>query len=473
MVIWASLVGLAALVSCLFSYYSYSFIECAVISVSSLISTLIAFNWMVPRSSNPSTLLLSIRPIFLSIMWLTLVVGPLPRIAGLQRYGINYGIENYYWYSYLLIPLAFLSYEVIYRLTYFKSEIIDRGFSRSNMLFKKYLSLGLSIVCFAIFLYLINKFGIIRGFNVAGMKESNILLNYLYYLYDGFLCISVGCSVFWIVNANRNIERIWPFLSIFIVLVILLTLQSRTRAAYLAVSAMGSMQLIKSREKTFMYAFSILAITVILYLFVGIGYKGYSTRKTEFYQPNVSYTYRLDIYYEFLTNPRTWSNVARSAMLDLGYRLNVLEWSTAMLASNADGVPFMWGKHLLWSLNNAVPEILAPIPKLNPEAITNKHFRIVHFDQNTSIFGSAVADGWFIGIPLYFGCLGLIHAAIWRRALSFGRDIGVLVILSLIPTFCYFGHYIGTHVMFIIRNGIIYLVVLTVLDKLLSLPQKQ
>lgn len=79
-----------------------------------LISTVIAFRWAWSGRYDWSQCLLSIRPMFQSIAFLYIIIGPLSALSGAEQIISNYGSKEFYWILYLGAPLAFLGYELGY-----------------------------------------------------------------------------------------------------------------------------------------------------------------------------------------------------------------------------------------------------------------------------------------------------------------------------------------------------------------------
>ena len=80
------------------------------------LSTMVAFRWIWSRRYEWEQYLVTLRPMFLTLSFMYIVLGPLPPLMGMPQYLSNYGVKDFYWIFYMASPLAFLAYEYGYEL---------------------------------------------------------------------------------------------------------------------------------------------------------------------------------------------------------------------------------------------------------------------------------------------------------------------------------------------------------------------
>ncbi len=100
--------------------------------------------------------------------------------------------------------------------------------------------------------------------------------------------------------------------------------------------------------------------------------------------------------------------------IDVGYRLNGLEWASAIYyEQNTNNVSYMYGEHLFQSFLSIFPRQalqFLPFERKDPEGVVDSHYNLLLSDENASPIGSMIADFGIYGIFLIFPILGFVHS---------------------------------------------------------------
>jgi len=131
------------------------------VALGSFISTLAAFRWFWSTRYGWGHYLVSIRPLFQTVSYILVILGPLPALAGVHRFFFYPGAMDYYWYLYLMAPLAFIFYEVGYELSLGKmTRALHRISPQTLAVNSNIITFTLYIFVILFFIHFTSKYGI-------------------------------------------------------------------------------------------------------------------------------------------------------------------------------------------------------------------------------------------------------------------------------------------------------------------------
>jgi hypothetical protein len=143
--------------------------------------------------------LLSIRPLFQTVAFLYIILGPLSALSGTEQYIFNYGSKEFYWLLYLGAPLAFLGYELGY------AGGLGRSGNRLQLPVLDFqveaMSRLAAVIAFAVvvvlFIYMASRFGLTGyGFDMQAITASGgEAIKDLCLVYNSFMCLAVGAVI--------------------------------------------------------------------------------------------------------------------------------------------------------------------------------------------------------------------------------------------------------------------------------------
>jgi len=273
------------------------------------------------------------------------------------------------------------------------------------------------------------------------MVSANEMIKAIYALFPGIMAICVVCCVINIYSENFCI-RILSFFLLGTIIVQLILMQSRSRAIWAMLPILVIHQTIRKINLKNNLMLIIFIVAIVLAVSTARRVTG-----GRYYEAGIGIEERIAITYESAFGDSALRKTREGLSLDFAYRLNALEWTAAILDSQENmGRSILYGEVFFWAAYQAFPNIFLPFPKEEPEQVVNRHYHIAEVDQNSNIFGSAVADGGLLGIPVIFFLIGIFHGLIWRGIGSGRTSPSILLsFFAIIPNLEPFGNSAGTH----------------------------
>jgi hypothetical protein len=428
------------------------------------VSTLIAFRWVWSRRYGWEQYLLSLRPMFQIIAFIYLILGPLPTLLGLPKYLHNRGVDYLYWLLYLATPLAFLSYEFGYETGLGrKGSKIKLPDFRKSFYSPNLMMVGTFFAVVVIYLIIAQTVGFSGGAGLGHkLMEQNELIIAAALLLDGLIAVTISLAVINLLTGKHHIELI-SISILFLTFILIVTMHSRTRAIIAIIIAMSAIQLVRKINYVKIAIYSILLFSLVYFVTTAIR----RNVPADINLAGVSVTDRLSFSKKALMGQESATSTETSFWIDVGYRVDAFDLSAAILDKHEnESTPYMWGEEVVIGAYQAVPSMLAIIPKEdhNPKGAIIDHFTLQQFDQLTNLFSTAVADAGIMGIPIIFLAVGFFHSFLWRHFTT-AKNLGILssgtkyAYLAIIPLLLLFETYSGTYFAIIIRSGVIYTLV--------------
>ena len=447
---------------------AYDFNTTLAVALGSFISTLAAFRWFWSTRYGWEYYLVSVRPLFQTVSYIWLILGPLPALAGVQRFLVYPGAIDYYWYLYLMAPCAFIFYELGYERSLGKrTKALHRISPQTLAINSSIITFSLYIVILFYFTHYSTKYGIEQAGISSETMNEGLTIKSLYFLYDGLF----GACLFLITTKwlNRDPKKRIFFLIMGLTLFGILALSSsRVKAVTIGAMCLAAFQL--SNNNKFYKSIKYLLIIPILFLLTtAIRQELFGSYRYQ--NAGMSVSTRVELFHKTLQDPRVEGAMKERLQTDFGYRVNGIEWAGAMLYSHETlGTPFMWGKNFFWGAYQAVPEVFLPFPKKSPEALANANFKFTQWDPNGSMFASAVADAGLLGIIIGYFALGFFNGALWRYAASpKTSQYAKLAYLALIPGLIHYQDSLGEYIFINIRYAILFAILFWMIIKLSKL----
>ncbi|MGA2160106.1 MAG: hypothetical protein ABSG90_12950 [Dehalococcoidia bacterium] len=422
------------------------------VALGSFISTLAAFRWFWSTRYGWGHYLVSIRPLFQTVSYILVILGPLPALAGVHRFFFYPGAMDYYWYLYLMAPLAFIFYEVGYELSLGKmTRALHRISPQTLAVNSNIITFTLYIFVILFFIHFTSKYGIDEsGISSETMKQG-LGIKALFYLYDGLL----GACLFlittkWLKCDPKN-KLLFIIMGLTLFGIVALS-SARTRAVTMSAMCFAAFQL-SNNNKFYKSIKYLLMIPILFILTTAIrqgSFMGY-------HKAGISVTTRAELIAKALQNQKVEAGTEKRIKIDYGFRVNGIEWAGALLRSHDTlGTPFMWGENFFWAAYEAVPGVFLPFPKRSSEDVTNLHFKLPVWDPSGFMIASAVADGGFLGIIIGYLAVGFFTGTLWRYAASPKTpQYAKLACLALIPGLMR-PEPLGTYIFMNIRHGILF-----------------
>jgi len=465
--VWIAAISLFCL-SFLISYPDHILYSLAV-ACGALVSTLIAFRWLWSQQHSWDHELLSIRPLFQSIAFIYIILGPLPALWGMDMAVYNWGSLPYYWILYLLSPLAFLGYEVGYHYGIGNSsgQSFEPNFEGMASAARP-IGIVAFVLTFSLFIYFSNQYGLTGiGFNVEEISFAGEFQKALTYLFSGFAILAIVVQVVDLTNKSKLIFKPLNLFILIIILCIVLLMSSRTRIILFAITGIAAYQLTRKVSLTRIIPVALL-LAALLYFGVTTVRQSALPESQYLHKPGVSFQQRLNIAKNAFLDPVTKERVERSAFTDLGYRINAIEWPAAILSKHDEkDIPYMWGEYLVWGLYGMIPNVFISMPKRDTEELAAIHFNMTDVDdQNATLFGCGIADFGPWGVFPSFLIIGFFHAILWRY--SFLRQSSIALkfaLFALLPELLIFESGLGQTLGMSIRHGIIYFIFILLVIK--------
>jgi hypothetical protein len=434
-----------------------------------LVSTLIAFRWLWSRQHSWDHELISLRPLFQTIAYVYIILGPLPALGGADLAVYNWGSLSYYWILYLLSPLAFLGYEVGYHygIGNASGQSVEPN-AEDMSLAARPIGIVAFVLTLSIFSYFSKRYGLsVIGFDVYEISRVGEFQNALTYLFSGFVIMAVISQV---LEKKDRLNILFTSLNLFIVLSILgiiLLMGSRTRSMDIAIAGIAAYQLSRKLSLTRIIPVALL-LAALLYFGVTTVRQFASPESQYMREPSVSLQHRLNIAKNAFLDPGTKERIEGNASVDLGYRLNAIEWPAAMVKQHVqEGIPYMWGEYFCWTLYDMIPRVFIWFPKRDAEGAAAIHFKLTDVgDQLSSLFGCGIADFGFWGIFPTFLIIGFFQAALWRYVFLQKSSVALkFALFACLPNLLHFEVGLGQELGISIRHGIIYFIFILLVIK--------
>jgi hypothetical protein len=406
-------------------------------------------------------------------MFVSIIIAPFTFVAGIPQYASNPGSINYYALLYLVSPLVFISYDFAYCLVLPKSH---NNITISKMEEVRSSAFAIIITTFLIviplYLYTTRKYGLTStGFNIEMVTMDNEWLKSFCYLFNGLLGIIIAAIIIDSRNKIFIFKLIYLFILAFIFIIIALP-GSRSNSIKIACCAIVIYQIIYN-PKQFKIFITILLILLTSYLITT--FLRTSPLYDEIHQKGIGIDKRIRAARESFTySSDATEKMGERIFIDIGYRLNFIEFPAAILMQNIEyNIPFMWGEDNLWGVYQAIPSILIPFPKQEPEEVAVEHFSLEGFDQNSSILSSAIADAGIIGIPIVFAIVGIFHAMLFRLLASPSKNpASKYLLFAILPNLLNCQVTLGDYIFVTMRYAIIYYVYILIIIELLNMFKK-
>jgi hypothetical protein len=445
-------------------FETYGIIRASLAATGAWLSTMVAFRWIWDRRYEWGQYFISLRPMFQTISFMYLILGPLPPLLGLPQYVFNYGVKDFYWVLYLASPLAFLAYEYGYGLGIGKLPTeIRLPDLKTDFNFPGSLILLTFAIVVVIYYYMSEHVGFYGGgFKGAFVTEQGELVKAMGFLFKGIAAVTILLA-FNNIGKNGFYNK---FISIFViisVIMIAVLMHNRRMAIIFVIICLSCIQM--TRKTQFIKNVILFSGSIMLIYIITTAIR--TTLPSHFDSAGASFTDKLAFSKEALTDNATKKLFEKSLRIDLGYRLDAFDESAAILKSHEGrSIPYMWGENFLMGAYQSVPAIFITVPKKEPEETIINHFELEYFDQISTLFSSALADGGIIGIPLAFIVLGLIHGYLWRHW-SRGKKSGFIALgpkcsyFAMIPYLLTYEDYMGSYLALGLRYWLIFTIVFT------------
>jgi hypothetical protein len=426
------------------------------------LSTMVAFRWIWSSRYDWEQYLVSLRPMFQTISFLYVIVGPLPPLLGMPQYVSNYGVKDFYWVLYLASPLAFLAYEYGYELGLGKlaSEIRLPNL-KSDIKLPSSMLYAMFFVVVGIYYYMSVHIGFYAGgFRAEFRQTQGEFIKILGFLFNGFAAVALLLAF---INYEKG-AFYHKLLSIAIITTVVLFsvfMHNRRNAIYFVVICLSLVQMI--RKIKFIKAAIILVLPIILiYVVTTVLRVGLPS---DYDTAGVSFMDKLVSSKEVLATGIASKKLFEHGKLDVGYHLDAFDEAAAVLKSHEmEGIPYMWGDSSLMAVYQAVPGIFAPFPKEDEEEMLCNHFRLEPFDQLSNLYSTPIADFGILGIPIAFLVLGLIDAWLWRHW-SKKKTSGLLgwgakcAYFAIIPYLLSYEDFAGGYIAINFRYWLVYIII--------------
>lgn len=429
------------------------------------LSTMVAFRWIWSRRYEWVQYLVSLRPMFQTIAFMYIIIGPIPPLMGMTQYLSNYGVKDLYWVLYLASPLAFLAYEYGYELGIGKlGSEIKLPSLKSDIKFPSSMIFVVFLIVVSIYYYMSMYVGFYAaGFKRTFVEEQGEFVKALGFLFNGFASVAILLA-FNNYGKKGLAHKLFGIIVIITIIVFVIFMHNRRMAICFGIICLCLIQMI--RKIKFIKAAIFLAIPIMLIYVITTSIRVAMPSKYD--EAGVSFMDKLASSREVLSKGMSSQNlVERSLKVDMGYRLDAFDASAGILKSHeTEGVPYMWGEHFLTGAHQSLPGIMAMTAKEDPEQMVNNHFGLVDFDQLTTLYSSSIADCGILGIPLAFLVFGLGHAYLWRQwskkkisgVIAWGAKCSYFAIL---PYLLSFENYTGTYLTINLRYWVIYMIIFT------------
>ncbi|MGB7913158.1 MAG: hypothetical protein WCF59_13140 [Desulfobaccales bacterium] len=421
------------------------------IALGSFLSTLVAFRWFWSTRYSWGNYIISVRPLFQTVSYIFLIIGPLPALAGVNRFLYFPGATDYYWYLYLAAPLAFIFYELGFERALVKMT------KDLHPLWLKTLTTNSNLIIIPLYVFIIlffrhfsSKYGINTGGLSAAATKEGLTVKVFYYLFNGFF----GVCLFLIAAkwSNRDLGKKALFLIMGLTLFAILALSSsRTNSVIICMMVLAAFQLSKDNN-LYKYLKYIIIIPILFILTTAIRQGSNVYSNTEAMSVNT----KINNAELAVESGEAQERTKESLIADFGYRMNGIDWAGAMIQSHYRfGTPFMYGYYFLWGVYQSVPEVFLPFQKT--DSGVNAHFILHQVDPNGTIFGWIIADGGILGVIIGYFAIGFFHGSLWGYAASPKTPQSVkLGYLALIPALMLYQVSLGEYIFENIRNGILF-----------------
>lgn len=376
------------------------------------LSTMVAFRWIWGRRSEWERYFVSIRPMFQTISFLYIVLGPLPPLMGMPQYLFNYGVKDFYWVLYLASPLAFLAYEFGFergigrQWSKIKLPDLQKDFNFPGSL----MFITFAIVI-AIYYYMSRYVGFYGGgFKNAYFETEGEFVKLCGFLFHGFAAVTILLA-FNNYGKRGLFYRLCSSIAVVSVILFVTFMHNRRMAIIFVILCISLMQMMWKLKFLKTFILSVVPIIAIYAITTGIR----TTMPSEYDRPGAAFTEKLALSKEVLASAGTKNKIERNFMVDVGYHLDSFDESAAIIKNHEiQGIPYMWGEHFFDGVYQSVPAMLGATDKIDPEEGIILHFDLVLFDQCSTLFATGIADGGILGIPIVFLVVGLMHAYLWR-----------------------------------------------------------
>lgn len=439
-------------------------------STGAFLSTLIAFRWFWSRRYGWESYFITIRPLYQTMAFAFVILGPLGPLAGLPQFLCNRDCLGYYWLLYLMSPIAFLLYEIGYELGLgHASYKLHLPHTQELQNAAPRIMVAMFAVVMVIYLYWSWTYGL----GQAGLQDVGVLddpstatsTKAIFMLYNGFLAIALAAAV---VSYNREgIEnKIISLLVIFSIFALVLTLQNRSRAMVMVLVMLAAYQLVRKRNFLKIVIIGIIAMPLTYYIVTGIR----DSLTPEVMESGVSVVERFKGAADNLKEQALKPAVEAHLKIDVGYRLDAFDEPAAILKSrDHNHIAYMYGREFYEGAYGVVPAVLAPSPKLDAERIIIEHFDLEDFDQNSTMFGTAIADFGIFSLALFTALVGFFNAYLWR-IIATGTFTGVrFALFGLISGLIKYNEMIGSYIPLNVRNGLLYVIICWALLKMVEI----
>jgi hypothetical protein len=426
------------------------------------LSTMLAFRWVWSKHYEWEHYLASLRPMFQTISFMYLILGPIPPLLGLPQYVFNYGAKDLYWVLYLASPLAFLGYEYGYELGIGK---LGSQIKLPNLKTDFNFSSSLIFVTFAIVIAIYYYMSQNVGFSEAGFKgdigeEHGEFIKACGFLFNGFAGVTIFLAFIYF-KKNGNYGKIFSIFIIIVIILFSIFMHNRRMAIVFVIICLSLVQMIRKIK----FTQTIIMLAGPILLIYGVTTVIRTAFPSHFDSAGVSFMAKLALSKEVLTGNSAKNLFEKSLRTDIGYRLDAFDESGAILKSHeSQGIPYMWGENFLMGAYQSVPAIFAKVRKQDPEKMIINHFELADFDQVSTLFSSALADGSMLGIPIAFMIIGLIHAILWRYWCDRNKSGWIAMgtkfsYFAMMPYLLGYEDYIGSYLAVGLRYWVIYTII--------------
>ena len=245
-------------------------IRALVAATGAWVSTMAAFRWIWSRRYEWEQYLVSLRPIFQTIAFMYIIIGPLPPLMGMPQYLANYGVKDLYWVLYLASPLAFLAYEYGYELGIgkFGSEIKLPSL-KSDITFHSSMIFVVFLIVVSIYYYMSTYVGFYgAGFKRTFVEEQGEFVKALGFLFNGFASMAILLA-FNYYEKKGLAHKLFGIIVIITIVVFVIFMHNRRMAIFFGIICLSLIQMI--RKIKFIKAAIFLAIPLILIYVITTG----------------------------------------------------------------------------------------------------------------------------------------------------------------------------------------------------------